>query len=131
LVGVNFSHATAVGHWYETANLTVTSDLTVGGTVTAGALNCTTANFASTGTMTAARLSLTYGVTAASAAFVGPGVSISSSATSSVRCTDLGAVTSLPTTGYGECTKAYQVSDHTPYISTEAVKAATSFKAYW
>jgi hypothetical protein len=42
---------------------------------------------------------------------------------------DLGAITTLPTGNYPEGCKVYQTSDHTPYIASENVTSAASWKA--
>jgi len=67
--------------------------------------------------------------TAAAPAFLG--VSVSTSATSSVACKFKGAYVTLPTSSANECDMAYQTSDHALYIATETVTGATSWKAVW
>jgi hypothetical protein len=59
------------------------------------------------------------------------GVGISTSATSSLICHYKGAYVSLPTTGATECDTAYQISDHTLYVATKTVSAATDWKSCW
>lgn len=58
-------------------------------------------------------------------------LTVSSSTTSGFSVCQAGAFVTLPTSGYAEGCSAYQVSDHTLYISTEAVSKAASWKAIW
>lgn len=66
------------------------------------------------------------------------GVTISSSATSSVSCNFGGAIVTLSTAGVSECTSFYQTSDHIFYTSTQTIShnidtcAGTAcYKAWW
>jgi len=58
-------------------------------------------------------------------------VNISSSTTSGYSLGFAGAFETLPTSGHEEGTMAYQLSDHTLYISTEAVTSVESWKPVW
>jgi len=55
---------------------------------------------------------------------------VSTATTSGYGLGFAGAFTNLPTSGHEEGTMAYQVSDHTLYISTEAVVNSGSWKSY-
>ena len=58
-------------------------------------------------------------------------ITISTTTTSSVNLCLVGAVNTLPTSGYSEGCMAYQISDHTLYISTETVVGIQSWKPVW
>jgi hypothetical protein len=59
------------------------------------------------------------------------GVTISSSVTSGVSMCFAGAHQTLPTTGWARGCFAYQLSDNTPYVSTETVTISQSWKALY
>ena len=91
-----------------------------------------TVNASGTGTFTGASgLVVTYGVSAGSMTVVGGTSQVSTSTTSGYSLRNAGAYVTLPTSGLAEGTFAYQVSDHTLYVSTEAVSKAQSWKAVW
>ncbi len=78
-----------------------------------------------------AGFAVTNGLTAATGAFTATGgaVTVSTAATSQFHLCFAGAFGTLPTSGYPEGCLAYQVSDHTAYMSTQTVVIAQSWKA--
>lgn len=70
---------------------------------------------------------------AAASTYTGTGgmVIVSTAATSGVTMCLAGSFQTLPTTGYSKGCIAYQISDNTPYISTETVVIAQSWKALY
>ncbi|MBI4803305.1 MAG: hypothetical protein HY796_12360 [Elusimicrobia bacterium] len=58
-------------------------------------------------------------------------VNISTAATSAMNLCLVGAVDTLPTTGYSKGCLAFQSTDNTLYVSTETVVAAWSWKPVW
>jgi hypothetical protein len=78
-----------------------------------------------------AAISSAGALTAKSMAATVSGIEVSTSASSSYPCRFAGSATSLPTSGYTECDTIYQLSDHTLYIATKTISAATDWKAVW
>ena len=112
-LGAAYSAPTVVG-----GNLITEGDITAGGDVTiagdiilTGDVAGTTGSFSDMVTVTAAT------------------VKVSSSATSTAHGFFAGFFETLPTSGYEEGTIAYQGSDNTLYISTNAVTEAGSWAA--
>ena len=120
-VSVSVSHAAATKFTdLQCRDLTVTGSLTSGG--------CTCTNISTT-TLTANNLVSNYGVQAATGAFTGGSVSVSSSTTSTDKLYFAGAFATLPTSGYNRGTLAVQTSDMKLYISTETVSVSGSWKS--
>jgi hypothetical protein len=94
-----------------------------------GAIKAT--SISTTTTYTAATASFTTSVTSPAMSATVSGIHVSTSATSAYPCQFKGSAVSLPTTGATECDTIYQLSDHTLYVATKTVSAASDWKAVW
>lgn len=132
--GYKSTNTASTGAWAFPATVDITGALTAPTINTgqgAAEVYLQNQNLRTTDSVTFLNATATYGIVAASGTFTGSTVSVSSSATSGLSMCLAGAFESLPTTGYGEGCFAYQNSDNTLYVSTEAVSVSGSWKAVW
>jgi len=143
--GLSFGISHAANDYFQTlnvGNLNVFQKSVLKGPITnvgaftnVGALTNTgafsnTGTFSNTGAATiTGALSVSGASTLTGGAAAKAAVSISSNTTTAFVCTDLGAVATLPTSTYKECSRVYLITDHKLYVATETVVGAYSWVA--
>ncbi len=105
--------------------LTVSSNATVSGTL------AVTGAVTQSGLLTVSSITVTNLATLKNATLTAGTITVSTSATSGGSLCLAGTFQSLPASGYAKGCFAYQLSNDTPYISTEAVSNAGSWKALY